>query len=374
MSIRSSKVLFALVVSLVAAAPTLRAQDAQKAKEYKGFTIEVEIPRQPVISQDKTGTCWSFATTSFLESELERLHKKRIDLSEMFIVHHAYMEKARRFVRLQGHARWSEGGLSHDVIAMARLFGVVPAEAYSGLCDGDTQHEHAELSTILESTVKTFATAKKPNPRWETIVRRILDAFVGPVPQTVTVDGRQMSPKQYADDVLRIPYDDYVEVMSFGYTPLWAHGELLVPDNWLRYQGYLNIPVDAMMDAMDHALRAGYSVAVDMDVSEKGFDPGAGGVAKLPARLEKAGAITQELRDRAFDNRETEDDHLMHVVGIAKNDDGEIYYLTKNSWGAGVGPFDGYLLMSRNYVALKMLGMMVHKDGLPVGLMDKVKS
>ena len=358
--------LAALAIAFATCSP-LVAQD-----EKPKFTIESEIPRLDVISQDSTGTCWSYATTSFLEAELERIHKKKIDLSEMFVVHNAYLEKCRRYMRLQGKAQFSEGGLSHDVVAMVKLAGIVPADAYTGLTDGDQKHDHGELADVLETLLKRFNEPKKvPGPKFEKLVRSVLDTYLGAVPTTITVDGKTMTPKQYADDVLKVPYDDYVEIMSYGYTPFWENGELLVPDNWMRYSGYKNIPVDAMLDCLDHAVRSGYSVAVDMDVSERGFQM-AKGTAKLPEKLEKPGAITQEVRDRMFDARETQDDHLMHVVGIAKDADGGIFYKTKNSWGK-TGAHEGYLYMSRNYVAAKMLGMMVHKDGLPQAVKEKVK-
>jgi bleomycin hydrolase len=344
------------------------------AQEKAKFTVECEVPRLDVVSQDQTGTCWSYATTSFLESEMERIHKKKIDLSEMYQVYNAYLEKCRRYVRLQGKAQFSEGGLSHDVIAMVKLAGIVPADAFTGLCDGDRIHSHGEMAGVIETLLKHFTADPKKNqrgPKFEKLIRGILDVYIGTPPATITVDGKSITPKQYADDVLKVPYDDYVEIMSFGYTPFWENGELLVPDNWMRYAGYKNLPVDAMMDCLDHALKSGYSVAADMDVSERGFQMG-NGTAKLPEKLEKAGAVTQESRDKAFDTGETQDDHLMHIVGIAKDPTGAVYYMTKNSWGK-TGAMDGYIYMSRNFVAMKMLGMMVHKDGLPPAIKEKVK-
>jgi bleomycin hydrolase len=352
--------------------PVVIGQETDAKKTKDGFTIEVEVPRLGVISQDSTGTCWSYATVSFLEAELERIHKKKIDLSEMYTVYNAYLEKSRRYVRLNGKAQFSEGGLSHDVIELTRLFGAVPAEAYSGLCDGETKHAHGELAGFVETLLKSIVEAKKAPLKWEKVIRSLLDTYLGPIPQTIKIGEREMTPKEYADNVLKVPYNDYVEIMSFGYTPFWEEGELLVPDNWMRWSKYKNVPVDVMMGALDHALKNGYSVAVDMDVSEAGFKMQKG-VAKLSPDLERPGAITQKLRDAQFDSKETQDDHLMHVVGIAKDEEGGTYYLTKNSWGA-VGPHQGYLYMSKNYVALKMLGMMVHKDGLPSEIKEKSKN
>lgn len=359
-----------LLVVAVLAAPLVAQEGRPKSTTDGRFTIEVELPRLDVISQDRTGTCWSFATVSFLESELERIHGKRIDLSEMFPVYFTYLEKARRFVRLHGKAQFSEGGLCHDVIHAIKHHGIAPATGFDGLCGDDTQHDHSELVSLLEGIVKKMAEAKKPGVKWEGAVRGVLDAYLGEVPTTVEYEGATITPKEYADQVLRFPYDDYVTLMSFSYSPFWERGELLVPDNWMRYQDYKNVPVDTMMSALDHALRSGYSVAVDMDVSERGFKAGRG-IAQLSDKLEKKGAVTDALRQRMFDDRSTTDDHLMHVVGMATDKDGKTWYLTKNSWGA-VGPYKGQLFMSRNFVAAKMLSFMVHKDGLPAEVLKRV--
>lgn len=341
---------------------------APKKREPMKFTVEVEVPRLGVINQGQTGTCWCFGTTSFLESEITRLTKKEVDLSEMYTVVGGYVEKAKRNVAAGGKNTFGEGGLSHDVIELARIYGVCPESAYTGLPEGAKMHNHAEMSRVLEGMCKSMEKTKKTNPRFEKAVRAVVESYLGATPAKISVDGREMTPKEYADNYLKIPYDDYVEVMSFGYAPFWTDAELTVPDNWMHNAKYKNVPFDAMLDGLDYALRHGFSVAVDMDVSEKAF----GVVARLSDDLEKPGAITQELRDKAFEAKETTDDHLMHVVGIAKNEKGEEYYITKNSWGKN-GPYQGYFYMSKNYVAYKMLAFMVHKDGLPQALKEKAK-
>lgn len=219
---------------------------------------------------------------------------------------------------------------------------------------------------MLEAVVEKAAESKRPSKTWNKAVRGLLDAYLGAVPATFVVDGREVTPQQYARDVLRVPVDSYVSVMSFKESPFWSHAELLVPDNWMRYEGYYNVPVDVFMAAFDHALSKGFSAAVDVDVSEKGFQAQRG-VAELTPPLERDGAITDDLRQEMFDDKRTTDDHLMHVVGRARDKAGKVWYLTKNSWG-GVGPYDGYLFMSRNYLALKMLSYTVHEDGLPQDL------
>jgi bleomycin hydrolase len=362
----SARYSFALVATLVLAAVPLAAQEpAPRPNQPREnpFTTEVDLPRLGVISQGGTGTCWSFATTSFLESEHQRIHKKEIDLSEMYFARMAYLEKARRYVMLQGKTQLSEGGLSHDLPALIRLHGAVPEIAYTGLCGESTKHDHKELFELVKAALQVLAKEDwKPSKHWEAAILGIVDAYVGTPPKSVVIDGKTLTPKEYADDVLQLPLHHYVEVMSNGMTPFHQTAELLVPDNWLRYQGYLNVPIDEFMEILDHALRSGYSVAVDADVSEPGFRDG---VAKLSSKLEKPGTVTQEIRDSMFRGRETTDDHLMHIVGIAKDKDGGTFYLTKNSWGESAGPFGGNCYLSAAYVRAKALAFMVHKDGMP---------
>jgi bleomycin hydrolase len=356
----------ALVIALLLAATPLAAQDRASRRSQpieNPFTTEVELPRPAVTDQGVTGTCWSFATTSFLESEHQRIHKKEIDLSEMYFARMAYLEKARRYVMLQGKTQLSEGGLSHDLPVLIRLHGAVPESAYSGLCDGSTKHNHKELFELVKASLQVLAKEDwKPSKHWEAAILGIVDAYVGTPPKSVVIEGKTLTPKEYADDVLKLPIDDYVEIMSSGTTPFHKAAELLVPDNWLRYEGYWNVPIDEFMEILDHALRSGYSVAVDCDVSEPGFRDG---IAKLSPKLEKPGALTQEIRDSMFRGRDTTDDHLMHIVGIAKDKDGGTFYLTKNSWGDSAGPFGGNCYLSAAYVRAKALAFMIHKDGMP---------
>ena len=324
-------------------------------------TIEVEVDRLGVLDQGRTGTCWSFATTSFLEAELLRIHGQPIDLSEMHTVYWGWLEKARRYVRLHGKNQLSQGGLSHDVVWLARRHGLVPADSYTGLLGGARGHDHDELEAVLRAVLDTVADRSRPSGAWESAVRGILDAYLGAPPPSVEVDGRSMTPREYARQVLAPPLDDYVELMSFTYAPFGEKAELLVPDNWMRDASYWNVPIDELCANVDHALHHGYSVALDCDVSERSNDRRRS-VYQLTPALEGAD-ITDEMRLAMFDSRETTDDHLMHIVGIASDESGKQYYVTKNSWGVD-GPLAGNVLLTRNYLAAKTLGIMVHRDGL----------
>ncbi len=331
------------------------------AQQPSDFTVEIDLEREPVQNQENTGTCWSFATTSFLESEIRRLQGEQIDLSEMYFVRCAYQEKVRRYVMLHGKTQFSQGGLSHDVIAMARLYGLSPVAAYDGLPGQQTRHDHSELEKVLKAMADVYAEEQRPGPQGAAAVAGVLDAYLGAAPERIQVDGAELTPQQYASEVARLPLNDYVELMSFASEPFGQEAELLVPDNWMRYAGYWNVPIDEFLANVDHALENGFSIALDCDVSEPGAN-NRSGVYQLPAALERR-SITDDLRLELFENRETTDDHLMHIVGRAKHEDGRVFYVVKNSWGKR-GPFEGNLMMSRNYLALKTLAVMVHVDGV----------
>lgn len=339
------------------------------------FKIVSEIPRQPVLSQGNAGTCWSFATVSFLESEVERMTKQRVDLSEIYPVYFTYVAKAKRYVKKRGESQFSQGGLSHDLSLVLREYGVVPQSAYSGLCPGDKGHNHSGLEKGVKGYIDAFAKAKsrrgrasRPDAKWSAGLQGILSAYLGAPPETFEVDGESFTPKSYAEK-LGLKAEDYVEIMSQASQPMWKRGLLDVADNWERNDRYLNVPVKSLMETIDHALAAGCSVALDCDVSERGFNARAG-VAKLTKKQVEAGPVTDELRAELFKAEKTTDDHLMHIVGTAEDKEGKVFYIVKNSWGK-IGPYSGNIMMSRDYVALKTLAVMIHKDGVPAELKKK---
>ncbi|MEE9391450.1 MAG: C1 family peptidase [Planctomycetota bacterium] len=347
------------------------------------FTIDKDLDNLAVLSQGNTGTCWAFATVSFFEAEILRSSGKRVDLSEIYPVYFTYLLKARRYLEKKGESQFTEGGLSHDLRLVIEEFGVAPQSAFKGLLPGDRIHNHSELSRVTKGFLDGLLPKKPkegqrkrrrkfvPSKKWEDAYRGILDAYLGEIPKTVTVDGKEMSTQEYARDHCGFKSEDYLEVMSNGTKPMWEENSLDVPDNWCRDAKYRNVPLKDLMEAMDHAVAKGYSVAVDVDVSEPGFKARKG-VATLPAELEKKGAVTQEIRDQMFKSGKTSDDHLMHVVGTAKDKNGKVFYVVKNSWGK-IGPYQGYMFMSRPYMAAKMLAFMVHKGGLPKPVIEKVQ-
>ncbi len=362
--------------------------EAQKKKE-KGYVFSniKKIKTTPVISQGATGTCWSFATTSFIETELIRMGKGEFDLSEMYPVRNAYNSKAINYIRFHDKANFSQGGQAHDVLNSVRGYGMIPEKIYSGLNYGEEKHIHGELTAVLNGMLEGVVKNRnrKLTPVWQKAFNSVLDAYLGEVPENFTYKNKDYTPKTFAGELGFNP-DDYIEFTSYTHHPFYAIFPLEVPDNWSS-DLYLNLPFDEIIEIMDYALDNGYSVCWDGDVGERGFshknnvaiipekewrDMGEDEINEIFESPNPEKKITQQMRQETFDNYTTTDDHLMHIVGSAEDEKGTRYYLTKNSWGEESNDFGGFLYMSESYVRLKTIAIMIHKDAIPKHIADKL--
>lgn len=350
---------------------------------YK-FTTVVDLEATSVISQGNTGTCWSFSSTSFLESEIIRLTGERIDLSEMYTVRNTYPKKAENYIMRQGKAQFSEGGLAHDVLNSARDFGLVPQSVYSGLFENETRHNHAELQAVLQSMVETYVEnpGRKLSKKWKPAIERVLDVYLNDNPTIFVYKGRQYSPKTFMELTKIVP-EDYLNITSFTHAPFYTEFILNIPDNWSNGSFY-NIPLDEMIITIDNALQKGFTVELDCDVSERTFSS-KDGVAVIPLNSENDIAalqgiypemnISQKYRQDEFENYTTTDDHLMHITGILKDQNGTKYYKVKNSWGTDESrnANGGYVYFSEAYMRLKAISITLHKDAVPEATAKKLK-
>jgi len=357
---------------------SLTAQEAYK------FTDVINLDATPVISQGKTGTCWSFSTSSFLESEIIRLTGKEIDISEMYTVRNTYPKKADNYVMRQGKAQFSEGGLAHDVLVSVKEYGLVPVATFSGLFGADTNHNHAEMIAILTSMLDTYIKnpGKKLSPKWSASIEAILDIYLGENISEFTYEGKKYTPLQFSE-MLKINADDYVSITSYTNAPFYSKFILNIPDNFSNGSFY-NVPIEDLVRTINNALENGYTVAIDCDVSEKTFSS-KDGIAVIPANSannKKAlqnifpeKKISQSYRQQEFENFNTTDDHLMHITGTVKDQNGTTYYKVKNSWGTNPDRTinEGYVYFSESYVMLKTISITLHKDVIPNGLAEKLK-
>ncbi len=389
-----------VLISFVVSAQEKKEEEV-KEKGYH-FTSVKEIPCTPVKDQYRSGTCWSFSGLGFLEAEMLRLGKPVVDLSEMFIVYHAYSDKAIKYVRLHGSLNFSAGGAFHDVTNVIKAYGIVPEEAYNGLNYGEEKHIHGELDRTLLDNVKVVVENpnKKLTSAWHDALDGTLDTYLGKLPGKFTYQDKEYTPQSFAQDFVGLNMDDYVEISSYTHHPFYTKFVIEVPDNWAWDEVY-NVPVNEMEEIISNALNTGYTVAWAADVSEKGFSTSKTGVAVIPVvdkanmtdaeiakweklndkdkneelyKLTKPGAekvITQEMRQIDFDNFQTTDDHGMLIMGTAKDQNGNIYYKVKNSWG-DYNDYDGYFYASKPYVSFKTMSIMVHKDAIPKNIRKKL--
>lgn len=353
------------------------------------FTTVVNAEVTDVEDQASSGTCWSYAANSFLESEMIRQGGPALHLSKIYTARKSYEEKAATYVRWHGTIAYGDGGEPHDVINMYRKYGTMPEEAYTGLQYGTDKNQFAEMQAVLKGMLE--AIVKAPNrgkltPVWKTAFSNVLDAYLGEVPETFQYQGKTYTPMSFAKEVVKLDPDDYMEFVSVTDQPYYEKTIMAVPDNWALELAW-NIPMEEMIATIDNALHKGYTVAWGGDVSEPSFS-WKNGIAWVPTTpADKLTAeqrtklfdgprpemtITPELRQEAFENYTTQDDHGMQITGIAKDQEGNEWYIVKNSWGVG-NDFDGYIYMTKNYVRYKTTGFMVNKNGIPAAIRKKMK-
>ncbi len=360
----------------------------KKDSQYS-FTVLKTLEATEVQNQNSTSTCWSFSSLSFFESELMRLGKsKNLNLSEMFVVRKTYDLKARNYIRMHGRTNFAEGGGFPDVLNVIRNYGIVPEDIYSGKKEPKAPHNHQLLEGTLKNILSTAAkdeTQKIDFAFMVNSVNAVCDEYLGKVPDQFSVEGKLFTPVTYAN-AIGIKPDDFVIITSFSHHPFYKQFVLEVPDNW-NWESVYNIPLNELQSLMKESIEKGFSIAWAADVSEKGF-MFKDGLALIPEKPisemteeEKQQlsitpqpqlTITQELRQKAFDNFETQDDHGMHMIGLAKDQNGTLYYIVKNSWGKERNQCGGYFYASESYVLYKTTSIMLHKNALPAALAAKL--
>ncbi len=366
---------------------SLKVNASDKSKESFKFSDVINLSNTSIKNQGSSGTCWSYSGNSFLESEMIRIGRQPVELSQIFTARNAYVEKGINYVRMHGAVTLGDGGSLHDVTNMLKKYGAVPQEIYTGLNYGTTKNKFAEMAALTEGLL--VAAVKNPNgeltPNWIKAYEAVIDSYLGQVPQNFNYKGKNFTPQSFAKEVVGLNPDDYIEFSSYSNAPYYSKTMLMVPDNW-SFDLIYNVRLNDLTDIIDNALKNGYTVAWATDVSEKSFS-WKNGIAYVPTKKvddmtpeEKENMfngpkpemeITEELRQKAFDNYQTTDDHGMHIVGLSKDQDGKEYYIVKNSWGTA-NDYKGYLYVTKNYIKYKTTALMVNKGAIPAGIAKKM--
>jgi bleomycin hydrolase len=366
------------------------------------FKIIKQLPTTSVKDQYRSGTCWSFSGLSFLESEILRMGKQEVNLSEMFVVRTNYTEKAKNYIRYHGKMNFGPGGNFHDNLSTLINYGLIPEDAYKGTNYGEKKHTHGELDAVLQSYLDAIVRNGngKLSTKWLQGYNGILDAYLGAIPDNFEFNGKSYTPKSYAKELGIIP-DDYIEITSFSHHPYYKPFVLELPDNWKLDLTY-NVQLDDMINIIDNSIENGYTVAWGGDVSSKGFAYKKQGLAVSIKEdfddlkgsemskwenltdgdkqdslynfkvIREEKVITPEMRQEAFDRWDVTDDHGMHIVGIAEDQKGNNYYYTKNSWNGNSNKYKGYLYMSEPFVKLNTTSIMVNKKAIPEDIKKKL--
>lgn len=395
------KKFISLLLCLALCANVLVAAPKNKEKKEEGFvfTTVKENPITPVKNQHRSSTCWSFSAMAFFESEVLRMQNKTVDLSEMFLVHKSMIDRGELYVRLHGNATFAPGGWVSDALYCLENYGLVPQDAMPGIRYGEELPVHNELDAVAGAYIKAIAKGNfsKLTPVWKEGFIKIYDTYLGECPTEFVVDGVKTTPMEYAKS-LGLDAKNYVSITSFTHHPFYTPIVIEVEDNW-RHATAVNLPMDEMMQVLDNAIMNGYTVAWGADVSETGFTRNGIGVmpdadrgaeltgsdmarwtgmsavdkkAELTSRPLPEIEVTQEMRQQAFDNWQTTDDHGMLIYGIAKDQNGKKYYMVKNSWGTN-SKYEGIWYVSETFVKYKTINFVLHKDAIPAAINAKLK-
>lgn len=375
---------FFLIVAVLSFTSVLYANSEGKSTGAYVFNETISLRATPVKNQAVTGTCWSFTTTSFLESELIRLGKGEFDLSEMHTVRFNYINRLQDNYLRRGAGNLGEGSLAHMMFNIVKKHGIVPESVYTGINYNSAFHNHDELNRFVNAIAEVPVKLKNRSSEYFKLVESLLDIYLGPLPQNFNIGGKEYNSVSFFNS-LGLNIEDYVEITSFSHHPWYSNFVLEIPDNWDGGRFY-NLPLDEFIQVIDNSLENGYTVCWDGDMSEKSYSDKMGVAVNASdeelmseegkelsfKKIYKEADVTQESRQSGFEKFITTDVHLMHLIGRATDQNGTIYYKVKNSWKPEINIFGGYNFLSKKFVEAKTISVVVHKNAIPEHIRRKL--
>ncbi|MCD8297892.1 MAG: cysteine protease [Prevotella sp.] len=303
------------------------------------FTVDVLNGMTPVKDQGRSSLCWAYAMLATIESE-HIMQGDSVNLSVAYIARKMLLQEAERYYFAQGRDTISLRGVAPMLIDMIEEYGIMPYEAYHSDCNFNV------VSRKVAATSKGITQKRRGLPSLNKSMQDLLDDIINPVPNNVYMFSVRYTPIEFAHSVCM--KDEYVALTSFTHKPFYEDIILSLPDNKRGYKFY-NVPIDTLVDRVENAIQSGHCVCWEGDITEPGFS-----FERGTARLESGTEVTQEARQRTFEDFSTTDDHCMEIVGLAHDDTGAEYFICKNSWGTN-NPYKGLMYMSLDYFRLKTI-------------------
>lgn len=342
------------------------------------FTVIKNNAATPVKNQGMSGTCWCFSSTALAESELLFKQQPETDLSEVFTVYSLYIDKAEKYIRRRGNTRFTEGGIQQDMIYCTNTYGAMPQDVYPGVGKDNVLNKDGEMEGKLKGYLDDILKKNQDTipSNWEEGFKAILGSYLGTPPAKFTYNGKEYTPKSYAAQNVSLKLSDYIGLTSFTHHPYYTTFAMEVPDNYNSNMFY-NLPLDEFISTVKQAIQKGYTIAWDADVSNAGFRQNVGYAKWTNGKIDAKDFAsfteakpTVKIRQELFDKQVTQDDHLMQITGLAKDEKGNEYFIVKNSWGKA-GPYEGYIYVSMPYFTINTISILVNKKALAPTMISK---
>ncbi len=205
---------------------------------------------------------------------------------------------------------------------------------------------------------------------WLDDFKNILNKNLGKLPTSIEYNDKVMTAIEFSENILNIPFNDYIKITSYSYLEFDKPGELLVDGNWLHKKDFYNIRLDEYIKLIDYALNNGFTLTGDFHITEESYR---GNLGYADFEIDSTNTIIdQDTRDNLYENWKTTDVHNVQIIGIAKDEKGNKYYKIKDSSYKKHFP-NSPIYFSENYFRARVLSIMLHKDGIPPNIINRLK-